>query len=67
MTNKITREELRALVESGEATVVEALPAAYFEQEHIPGAIQVDYEQLELQAPGGCPTSTPRSSPTARA
>ena len=55
MTTKISRDELRALVDSGEVTVVEALPEASFEQGHIPGAIRVDYEQLELQAPQRLP------------
>jgi rhodanese-related sulfurtransferase len=37
----VTRDEVRALVESGTATVVEALSTAAYEAEHIPGAVNV--------------------------
>ena len=50
MAPKITRDELEALLGRSEVVVVEALPERYFAKEHIPGAIQVDYEELDAQA-----------------
>jgi rhodanese-related sulfurtransferase len=41
MTGTVTRDELRALLSSGSATVVEALPADAYEAEHLPGAVNV--------------------------
>jgi rhodanese-related sulfurtransferase len=55
MAGKIHRDKLEELLDRGEVTVVEALPEQYFDQEHIPGAIQVDYEELEEQAPERLP------------
>jgi rhodanese-related sulfurtransferase len=51
MAPKITRDELKALLDRSAVTVVEALPEEYFAREHIPGAIRVDYEELAAQAP----------------
>jgi rhodanese-related sulfurtransferase len=42
-------------VDAGEVTVVEALGEAYFEKAHIPGAVRVDFELLEEQAPERLP------------
>jgi rhodanese-related sulfurtransferase len=55
MAPKITRGELKALLDRSEVVVVEALPEQGFAKEHIPGAIQVDYEELETQAPERLP------------
>ena len=55
MAEKITREELQALVEAGEVTLVHALPEPYFRKEHIPGAVQLDHERVDEQAPGRLP------------
>jgi rhodanese-related sulfurtransferase len=55
MAPKITRDELKALLDRSEVVVVEALPEQYFAKEHIPGAIQVDYEELDAQAPERLP------------
>jgi rhodanese-related sulfurtransferase len=55
MTPKITRDELTELLDRSEVVVVEALPEQYFAKEHIPGAIRVDYEELESQAPARLP------------
>jgi rhodanese-related sulfurtransferase len=41
MMRSATRDEVRALLESGTAIVVEALPAEAYEAEHIPGAVNV--------------------------
>ena len=51
MAPKITRDELKALLDRSEVVVVEALSEESFAKEHIPGAIRVDYEKLEAQAP----------------
>jgi rhodanese-related sulfurtransferase len=55
MAPKITRDELKSLLDRSEVTVVEALAEEYFAREHIPGAIRVDYEELETQAPERLP------------
>ena len=51
MAPKITRDELKALLDRSEVVVVEALSEESFAKEHIPGAIRIDYEKLEAQAP----------------
>lgn len=55
MTPKITRDELKALLDRSEVVVVEALPEQYFAKEHIPGAIRVDFDELDAQAPERLP------------
>lgn len=39
MTALITRDELRAAIDSGTVTVVDALGGDYYAQQHLPGAI----------------------------
>ena len=51
MTNIITRAELRAAIEADEVTVVEALPAPYFEDTHLPGAINIAHTEVAALAP----------------
>jgi rhodanese-related sulfurtransferase len=51
MTNTITREELRAAIDAGGVTVVEALPAGYYEDAHIPGAINIPHTEVRALAP----------------
>jgi rhodanese-related sulfurtransferase len=60
MAEKITRAELQELVEGGEVTLVHALPEPYFRKEHIPGAIQLDHEQVGEQAPQRLPDKEAR-------
>src|SRR3954470_6062441 len=50
MTRLITREELRAAIENGEVTVVDALPRAYYEQQHLPGAVNLFVEDAAEHA-----------------
>ena len=51
-TNLITRTELQQLIDTGaDVTIVEALPASYFEQEHIPGAINIPHTEVRSLAP----------------
>jgi rhodanese-related sulfurtransferase len=55
MTNTITREELRDAIEAGEVTVVEALPANYYEDAHLPGAINIPHTEVRALAPALLP------------
>jgi rhodanese-related sulfurtransferase len=51
MNNTITREQLRSAIEAGEVTVVEALPANYYEDAHLPGAINIPHTEVRALAP----------------
>ncbi len=51
----ISRDELKQALDGGEVTVVEALPAMYFEQEHIPGAININHDEIDGKAPALLP------------
>jgi rhodanese-related sulfurtransferase len=55
MVERITRTELEQLVGSGELTLVHALPEESFRRQHIPGAVQLDYERVAEQAPERLP------------
>ena len=50
MTTAMTRAELEELMEIGEVTVVDALPAAYYEQAHLPGALNLVAADVAEQA-----------------
>lgn len=41
MTELITRQDLEQLIASGSVTVIDALPSAYYDQQHLPGAINL--------------------------
>jgi rhodanese-related sulfurtransferase len=47
--SEIDREEVRRLVEQG-AQLVEVLPADEYEEEHLPGAVNLPLRRLEEQA-----------------
>ncbi len=49
--NTITREELHHAIEAGDVTVVEALPAKYYEDAHLPGAINIPHTEVRDLAP----------------
>ena len=51
MTRIITRDELRVALDRRDVTVLEALPPAYFAQEHIPGARNLPLDDLDDLAP----------------
>ena len=55
MTNLITRTELLEHLENRSAIVVEALPAPYSEQGHIPGAINIPHTEVRTLAPSLLP------------
>jgi rhodanese-related sulfurtransferase len=41
VTAAITRDELAAALRAGTVAVVDALPAAYYDQQHLPGALNL--------------------------
>lgn len=52
MKTRITRDELRARLDAGTPTVLlEALPGKYYSEGHIPGAVQINYENVRSEAP----------------
>ena len=55
MTNTITRTELRDAIESGAVVVVETLAAPYYEQAHLPGAINIPHTEVDALAPALLP------------
>ena len=56
MPRVITLDELRARLDSGDpVTLVEALPPMYYEQEHLPGAINIPHDEVDELAPGVLP------------
>ncbi len=44
MPETISRKELKELIDREAVTVVEALPEGYFEQQHLPGALNVSHD-----------------------
>lgn len=50
----ITRSEVQAKLEAS-ATLVEALPAMYFEDAHLPGALNLPHDQVDELAPALLP------------
>jgi rhodanese-related sulfurtransferase len=50
MTELIGRDDLAALIEAGTVTVVDALPASYYEQAHLPGAINLVEDEVAERA-----------------
>jgi len=48
MATEIGREEVRRMVEDG-AQLVEVLPRAEYEAEHLPGAMNIPLQQLDRQ------------------
>lgn len=52
MTNTISRDELKAKLDRGEAvTIVEALPEQYYRRAHLPGALLLPHDQVDKLAP----------------
>lgn len=48
MKNFISRESLKSLLEANDSpTLIEALPKQYYDAEHIPGAINIDYNDIK--------------------
>lgn len=47
MTTLITRDELKAAIDGGTVIVLDALAGAYWEKQHLPGAIPLHAEHVE--------------------
>jgi rhodanese-related sulfurtransferase len=59
MSNTISRAELKATLDRGEAiTIVEALPEAYYRKAHLPGALNLPHDQVDPRAPALLPDKT---------
>lgn len=59
MVAKITREELQAKLGNGSnVTIVEALPAKYYLDKHLPGAFNLPHDEVDALAPGLLPDKT---------
>lgn len=50
MTALISRDELATAIEAGAVTVVDALPASYYEQQHLPGALNLEEGDVATRA-----------------
>jgi rhodanese-related sulfurtransferase len=50
MTMTITRDELEAAIRTGNVLIVDALPASYYTQLHVPGAVNLVAEEVSERA-----------------
>ncbi len=50
MPGTITRDELVAAIAADQVVVVDALPASYYEQQHLPGALNLVADDVRLAA-----------------
>ena len=56
MVRTITRDDLKAKLDRGHPVIlVEALPAKYYEDAHLPGAINIPHDRVDALAPGLLP------------
>jgi rhodanese-related sulfurtransferase len=56
MTSKITRDEVKTILDRGETvTIVEALPEQYYRKAHLPGALLLPHDQVDELAPALLP------------
>jgi len=52
MISKINKEEIIGLLDKSQPMIlVEALPEKYFNEAHLPGAVQIDYTEVTEKAP----------------
>jgi rhodanese-related sulfurtransferase len=51
MTALITRDELRAAIDAGSVTVVDALGGEYYAEQHLPGAVPLVLADVDAEAP----------------
>ena len=47
MSKTIARDELRAALDAGSVTVVDALPSGAFQRRHLPGAVNLAAEEID--------------------
>ena len=50
MAQTITRDELKAGLDAGTVTAVDALPASYYAQQHLPGALNLVADDVPTRA-----------------
>ncbi|WP_066372342.1 rhodanese-like domain-containing protein [Herbidospora mongoliensis] len=50
MTALITRNELKAAIDAGTVTVVDALGGDYYAKQHLPGAVALVREEVDARA-----------------
>src|SRR5688500_11494279 len=55
MTALITRDELKAAIDAGAVTVVDALGGEYYAKQHLPGAVPLVRDDVDAQAPALLP------------
>ena len=59
MVDKITRDELRGLLDAGEGIVlIEALPDKYYRDGHLPGALNLPHDEVDARAPALLPDNS---------
>ena len=52
MTKTITREQIKEKLDTKEPmTIIEALPQKYFDNEHLPGALNIPHDEIQMHAP----------------
>jgi rhodanese-related sulfurtransferase len=52
MTKTITREKIKEKLDTEEPmTIIEALPQKYFDAEHLPGALNIPHDEIQVLAP----------------
>lgn len=51
----ITRDAVKRRIDEGSAVVVEALPVSYFNDGHLPGALNLPHEEVDSLAPSLLP------------
>ena len=59
MPTSIDRHEVQRLLAEQQAQLVEVLPAAEYEDEHLPGAINIPLKQLDRQTTSRLDRSRP--------
>lgn len=56
MTKTITREQIKEKLDTKEpVTIIEALPKKYFDAEHLPGALNIPHDEIQVRAPDMLP------------
>ncbi len=51
MPKAITREKIKEKLDAKESMIIiEALPPKYFDTEHLPGALNIPHDEIEIQA-----------------
>ncbi len=59
MPTSILREDVQRLLRDEAAQLVEVLPAAEFEEEHIEGAINIPLKEIDERSTGGLDKDRP--------